>query len=116
MTMTDSASYIEQDRGAVWDLVSEITVLISQGANADITLDPLFWAMVPGRPGDRQRPSEDMWVPGFWLLDLGGVLACCTLGPDTDMGAFRPGFYTPWLRIQDDPTAPQAPVGTVLIR
>lgn len=116
MTITGGTdSFASHDRGDVWDLVSEITVLIGQGANADITEDPLFWAMVPGRPGDGQRPSEDLWVPGFWLLDLGGTLACGTVGPGAPMGAFRPGFWTPWLRIQDNPTAPQAAVGTVVI-
>jgi hypothetical protein len=115
MTVTDSTSYIEQDRAAVWDLVSEITVLISQGANADITDDPLYWALVPGMPADGQRPTEDQWVQGFWLQDLGGDLACAHVGPATDMGAFAPGLYSAWLRILDDPTAPQSVVGLVRI-
>lgn len=115
MSLTDSTSYIEQDRASVWDLVSAITVLVSEGANADITQDPVFWALVPGMPADGQRPTEEQWVAGFWLQDLGSDLACGHVGPDTAMGAFRPGLYSAWLRIQDDPTAPQAVVGLVRI-
>lgn len=101
------------DRGAVNDLICLVTPLIEQGTNPDITTDPVWFAVVPGLPGDSQRPTS--WFSGFWLRDLGGTLACCTIGPGTDPGPFKPGYYTVWIRLHDNPTAPQQVVDTLQI-
>lgn len=100
-------------RGSVDDLLVPVVVLVPQGANSDTTTDPVYFAFTVGRPPTRQQPET--WYQGSWLRDLGQIMALITVGPGSSVPTFKPGTYTVWVKVTDDPTAPVAAVDVLTI-
>lgn len=101
------------DRDSVDDLLVPVKVLVPQGANLDTTTDVVRFGFTVGRPSARQRPTT--WYDGFWLRDLGTILAGITIGPATTVPSFQPGTYSVWIWIVDDPTQPKEAVDILTI-
>lgn len=101
------------DRDSVDDLLCPVAVLVPEGANPDTTVDVVRFGFTVGRPDKRQRPTA--WYDGFWLRDLGQILAGITIGPGTSVPQFLPGSYTVWIWIVDNPTQPKEVVDTLTI-
>lgn len=98
-------------RLSVDDLIVPVQVLVPEGANSDTTTDVVRFAFTVGRPPTDQQPGT--WYVGGWLRDLGQILATITVGPGTSVPAFKPGTYTVWIMVSDDPTSPVAAVDYV---
>lgn len=102
------------DRGSQDDFLIPVTLLIAEGANPSPTEDAVSFAFTIGGLPVRFRPTENDWLPGFWLQSNGLIYAGILIGPPLGT-ILAPGRWTAWIRVTDNPTAPQVAVDVLTI-
>ena len=96
------------------DFIIPVSTPLSVGTNPDIALDVVQFQFVLGSP-PRANPTDDGWLDGFWLgSQTSPYLAAIAVGPGGAI-TLKPGTYTAWIKITDNPTVPVAAVDTLRI-
>lgn len=88
------------------DVLIPVELLIPEGANPDITADPVAFAFIPGGLPLKRRPVDADFTAGFWIRAAGQTLAGITVGPGGTVTLDGPGTYAIVVKVTDDPTAP----------
>ena len=103
------------DRGSLDDFLIPVTQLIAEGANPSPIQDAVSFAFTIGGLPVRFRPTNADWTTGFWLQANGLLYAGILVGPPTGSVILAPGIWTAWIRVTDNPTAPQVAVDVLTI-
>lgn len=102
-----------QARFSTEPVLVPVQVLVPEGVNSDITKDVVEFQFIWGGLPLRSQPTDSGWTAGYWLRDVGGILAAVNVGP-TGSIALAPGRYAVCVRVHDT-TTPAAPVDVLTI-